>query len=98
MTEKRFTITQDFEEQYKQIRDNGHVIMGCFLEAQVEVIVDLLNELHEEKEYWKEKYKQELEKNSIMTVAFDKQGNAHILLCGQCGYQWLETNQRQARS
>ena len=79
MTEKRFTITQDFEEQYKQIRDNGHVIMGCFLEAQVEVIVDLLNELHEEKEYWKEKYKQELEKNSIMTVAFDKQGNAHIL-------------------
>lgn len=48
MTEKRFTITQDFEEHHRQIRDNGHIIMGCFVEPQAEVIVDLLNELAEE--------------------------------------------------
>lgn len=48
MTEnKRFTITQDFEEHYRQIRDNGHIIMGCFVETQAEVIVNLLNELHD---------------------------------------------------
>ena len=48
MTDKRFTITQDFEEHHRQIRDNGHIIMGCFLEAQAEPIVKLLNELYEE--------------------------------------------------
>jgi len=48
MTEKRFTITQDFEEHHRQIRDNGHIIMGCFFEPQAEVIVDLLNELNNE--------------------------------------------------
>ena len=49
MTEnKRFTITQDFEEHHKQIRDNGHIIMGCFVEQQAEVIVNLLNEQHEQ--------------------------------------------------
>ena len=48
MTEKRFTITQDFEEHHRQIRDNGKIIMGCFLEPQAEVIVELLNELAEE--------------------------------------------------
>ena len=45
---KRFTITQDFEEHHRQIRDNGHIIMGCFIEPQAEVIVDLLNELNDE--------------------------------------------------
>ena len=50
MTGKRFTITQDFEEHHRQIRDNGKIIMGCFLEPQAEPIVNLLNELHEEKE------------------------------------------------
>ena len=39
--------------------------------------VDLLNELNDEKEYWKQKYKQEVEKNSIITVGFDKNGNAY---------------------
>ena len=53
MTEKRFTITQDFEEHHRQIRDNGHIIMGCFLEPQAEPIVKLLNELHEENEQLK---------------------------------------------
>ena len=49
MTEnKRFTITQDFEEHHRQIRDNGHIIMGCFVEQQAEVIVNLLNEQHEQ--------------------------------------------------
>lgn len=48
MTEnKRFTITQDFEEHHRQIRDNGRIIMGCFVEQQAEVIVNLLNEQHE---------------------------------------------------
>ena len=49
MTEnKRFTITQDFEEHHRQIRDNGHIIMGCFVEQQAEIIVNLLNEQHEQ--------------------------------------------------
>jgi hypothetical protein len=47
---KRFTVTQDFEEHHRQIRDNGHIIMGCFVEPQAEVIVNLLNELSEENE------------------------------------------------
>ena len=55
MTEnKRFTITQDFEEHHRQIRDNGHIIMGCFVEPQAEVIVNLLNELHEENQELKQ--------------------------------------------
>ena len=55
MTEnKRFTVTQDFEEHHRQIRDNGHIIMGCFVEPQAEVIVNLLNELSEENEQLKE--------------------------------------------
>ena len=55
MTEnKRFTITQDFEEHHRQIRDNGHIIMGCFIEPQAKVIVNLLNELHEENQELKQ--------------------------------------------
>ena len=41
MTAKRFTITQDFEEHHRQIRDNGKIIMGCFIEPQAEPIVKL---------------------------------------------------------
>ena len=52
--DKRFTITQDFEEYHRQIRDNGHIIMGCFVEPQAEPIVKLLNELHEENEKLKQ--------------------------------------------
>lgn len=54
MIKKRFTITQDFEEHHRQIRDNGHIIMGCFIEPQAEVIVNLLNVLHEENEQLKQ--------------------------------------------
>ena len=54
MTEKRFTITQDFEEHHRQIRDNGHIIMGCFVEPQAEVIVDFLNQLNDENEQLKQ--------------------------------------------
>lgn len=50
---KRFTITLDFEEHHRQIRDNGHVIMGCFVEPQAEVIVDLLNRLNDENRWLK---------------------------------------------
>ena len=58
MTEnKRFTITQDFEEHHRQIRDNGHIIMGCFIEPQAEVIVNLLNEQHEQTERLKENFR-----------------------------------------
>ena len=58
MTEnKRFTITQDFEEHYRQIRDNGHIIMGCFIEPQAEVIVNLLNEQHEQIERLKDNFR-----------------------------------------
>ena len=54
MTEnKRFTITQDFEEHHRQIRDNGHIIMGCFIEPQAKVIVDMLNDLNDENEQLK---------------------------------------------
>ena len=48
MTEKRFTITKGFDEHERQIRDNGKIIMGCFIQPQAEPIVKLLNELHEE--------------------------------------------------
>ena len=66
MTEnKRFTITQDFEEHHRQIRDNGHIIMGCFVESQAEVIVNLLNELHEENEGLKE-YNNKLMKQALL--------------------------------
>ena len=59
MTEnKRFTITQDFEEHHRQIRDNGHIIMGCFVEPQAEVIVNLLNELHDENKELKKENEQ----------------------------------------
>ena len=57
MTEKRFTITQDFEEHHRQIRDNGHIIMGCFIEPQAKVIVNLLNEQHEQIERLKENFR-----------------------------------------
>ena len=53
MAAKRFTITQDFEEHHRQIRDNGKIIMGCFIEPQAEPIVKLLNGLHEENEQLK---------------------------------------------
>ena len=46
-------ITQDFEEHHRQIRDNGHIIMGCFIEPQAEVIVNMLNELNDENEQLK---------------------------------------------
>lgn len=56
MTEnKRFTITQDFEEHHRQIRDNGYILMGCFVEPQAKVIVDLLNQLNDENEQLKKK-------------------------------------------
>lgn len=69
MTEKRFTITQDFEEHHRQIRDNGHIIMGCFIEPQAEVIVDLLNQLNDENE----QLKKEVEdlKQALIRCAFD---------------------------
>ena len=59
MTEnKRFTITQDFEEHHRQIRDNGHIIMGCFIEPQAKVIVDMLNDLNDENEQLKQRCKE----------------------------------------
>ena len=74
MIEKRFTVDDGLENVLCwEINDKENENMTCGECAK------LLNELHEEKEYWKEKYKQELEKNSIITVAYDKQGNAHIL-------------------
>ena len=54
---KRFTITNDFEEHHRQIRDNGKIIMGCFIEAQAEPIVKLLNELNDENEQLKKRNK-----------------------------------------
>lgn len=82
MAEKRFRIKS--QDDYFGITDNNvedkmNVINGIHTEIEAKWLCDLLNEQHEEKEYWKEKYKQELEKNSIMTIAYDKQGNAHIL-------------------
>lgn len=66
ITEKRFTITQDFEEHHRQIRDNGHIIMGCFVEPQAEVIVELLNELSEENEQCKMMIATLLEENQLI--------------------------------
>lgn len=66
MTEKRFTITQDFEEHHRQIRDNGHIIMGCFVEPQAEVIVDVLNQLNDENEQLKIKWKNCSDYNRVL--------------------------------
>ena len=74
MTEKRFTITQDFEEHHRQIRDNGHIIMGCFIEPQAEVIVDLLNQLSDENEQLKQYIYDNIDEN----------------ICEVCSYQYLE--------
>lgn len=63
MTEKRFTITQDFEEHHRQIRDDGYVVMGCFIEPQAEVIVDLLNQLNDENKQLKQE-NEELKKEN----------------------------------
>ena len=54
MTEnKRFTITDDFQEHHVQIRENGRIIMGCFLKPQAEPIVNRLNGLNDENMYLK---------------------------------------------
>ena len=70
MTEKRFTITQDFEEHHRQIRDNGHIIMGCFVEPQAEVIVELLNELHEENTMLKERRHEDINDLSVIAMKY----------------------------
>ena len=73
MTEnKRFTITQDFEEHHRQIRDNGHIIMGCFVEPQAEVIVDLLNELNDENKQLKNKLQTYKTTNSLLKATMDR--------------------------
>ena len=77
MTEKRFTITQDFEEHHRQIRDNGHIIMGCFVEPQAEVIVDFLNQLNDENEQLKQYIYDNLDED----------------ICDVCSYQYLEKSQ-----
>ena len=65
MTAKRFTLNSVLNFDFG-ICDYGEPI------GSLRNICELLNELHEENQ----KLKQELEKNSIMTVAY---GNADIL-------------------
>jgi hypothetical protein len=76
MTKRFKRIYEDVDVFCRDTNKRGCQLIG---REDYDKIVDLLNQLHEEKEYWKEKYKQELEKNSIITVAYDKQENAHIL-------------------
>ena len=88
MTEKRFRIYQDIYEVF-YIEDIQHysdkkLQKGYKIGHEEDVkyedvlkVVDLLNALHEEKEYWKSKYKQEVEKHSIITARIDKNGNWH---------------------
>ena len=73
MTEKRFTITQDFEEHHRQIRDNGHIIMGCFVEPQAEVIVDLLNDLHKENQQLQERNDRQAKQLDNLYTLIEKQ-------------------------
>ena len=84
MTAKRFTITQDFEEHHRQIRDNGKIIMGCFLEPQAEPIVKLLNELHEENQHLEshlEMVREQRDKQMEKSKALKKQlESEHIML------------------
>ena len=91
MTAKRFTITQDFEEHHRQIRDNGHIIMGCFLEPQAEPIVNLLNELHEENKKLLRKngaMEEEIEclseENEQLKQAYSQLKHRHSLLHDVC--------------
>lgn len=75
---KRFTVTQDFEEHHRQIRDNGQIIMGCFIESQAEVIVNLLNELNEENNELREIINDIF--NSLLETDFAKNGYCNALL------------------
>lgn len=87
MTEnKRFTITQDFEEHHRQIRDDGYIIMGCFVEPQAEVIVDLLNQLNDENEELKKENKQ-VQRYVYHCPQFCKRILAYL---GKCGNEDVE--------
>ena len=77
MTEKRFWY--DFEDcngakivDFKEEKKYPLETIGDFRNIE-----DLLNEQHEEIEYWKQKYKQKCEDTAIMTLAMDKNGNWH---------------------
>jgi len=79
MTEnKRFTITQDFEEHHRQIRDNGHIIMGCFIEPQAKVIVNLLNELNDENKHLQKENKLLKEKLNEILELTELTGMTHL--------------------
>ena len=80
MTEKRFTITQDFEEHHRQIRDNGHIIMGCFVEPQAEPIVKLLNELNDDNEQLKSVIKEVTELLSDEVDLFSDKATEHDII------------------
>ena len=68
MTEKRFKHHMGLICEKKD---------GEYYSFTIREVCDLLNNLHEEKEYWKQKYKQEVEKHSIITAGVDKEGNWH---------------------
>ena len=91
MTEnKRFTITQDFEEHHRQIRDNGHIIMGCFVEQQAEVIVNLLNEQHEQIERLKGNFRALEEVKCELAEENEKLKQRNEFLKKRCNEYWEE--------
>ena len=91
MTEnKRFTITQDFEEHHRQIRDNGHIIMGCFVEQQAEVIVNLLNEQHEQIERLKGNFRALDEVKCELADENEKLKQRNEFLKKRCNEYWEE--------
>ena len=74
MTNKR--CERIYEDVDVFCRDHNAKGVSQLIEREdYDKIVDLLNALHEEKEYWKSKYKQEVEKHSIITAGVDKNGN-----------------------
>lgn len=75
MTEKRY-FKEDFYNEYA-IKKQDTIIAIVDSGSNARRICNELNALHEEKEYWKSKYKQEVEKHSIITAVVDKNGNWH---------------------
>ena len=58
MTEKRFTVhivwlNYDKTDGEITLKDNGQPLLECDCVEDVQMVKDLLNELHEEKEMWK---------------------------------------------
>ena len=83
--------TKEFIELYNQgynkneIRKKLHIghfaYKKYFKDNELTILVNLLNKLHQEIEYWKEKHLQEVERNSTISATIDNHNNWHDNKC-----------------